>query len=95
MMRVEIVWIGPQGVTAKDYQVGAPCTVQDALSLAALDPEFTHAGLDRATVGVFGRIVGREELLADGDRIEICRGPAIDPKLARRARAANSRGIKR
>jgi uncharacterized protein len=95
MMRIEIVWIGPHGVTAKEYRVGVPCTVQDALRLAALDPEFTHAGLDRSTVGVFGRIVGREELLADGDRIEVCRGAAIDPKLARRARAANSRSIKR
>jgi uncharacterized protein len=94
-MRIEIVWIGPHGVTAKDYRVEVPCTVQDALSLAALDPEFTLAGLDSATVGVFGRIVSRGELLADGDRIEVCRGPAIDPKLARRARAANSHISKR
>jgi uncharacterized protein len=94
-MRIEIVWIGPHEVTAKNYRVEAPCTVQDALSLAALDPEFTHAPLDSATVGVFGRIVSRRELLADGDRIEIYRGPAIDPKLARRARAANARGTRR
>lgn len=95
MMRIEVVWIGPHGVTAKEYKAQAPCTVQDALSIAALDPEFTHAGLDSATVGVFGRIVARDELLGDGDRIEICRGPAIDPKLARRARAASSRSSKR
>ncbi len=95
MMRIEIVWIGPHGATAKDYQLEAPCTVEDALNLAARDREFAHAGLDRATVGVFGRIVSREELLADGDRIEICRGVAVDAKLARRQRAAGSRGGKR
>jgi hypothetical protein len=95
MMRIEVVWIGPHGVTAKDYQVEAPCTVADALNLAARDPQFAHAGLDSAPVGVFGRIVSREELLADGDRIEICRGAAVDPKLARRQRAAGSRSGKR
>jgi putative ubiquitin-RnfH superfamily antitoxin RatB of RatAB toxin-antitoxin module len=94
-MRIEVVWIGPQAVIAKEYPIEAPCRVEDALRLAAQDPAFARAGLDGATVGVFGRIVSREELLADGDRIEICRGPAIDPKLARRARAANSRGAKR
>jgi putative ubiquitin-RnfH superfamily antitoxin RatB of RatAB toxin-antitoxin module len=95
MMRIEVVWMAPHGVTAKDYQVESPCTVEDALSLAARDPQFAHAGLNSATVGVFGRIVSREELLADGDRIEICRGPAVDAKLARRQRAGGSRGGKR
>jgi uncharacterized protein len=86
-MHIEIVWIGPDGATAKVYEVEAPCTVDAALRLAAMDSEFAHAGLGNATVGVFGRLVGRERTLAEGDRIEIYRGPAVDPKLARRARA--------
>jgi putative ubiquitin-RnfH superfamily antitoxin RatB of RatAB toxin-antitoxin module len=95
MMRIEIVWIGPHGATAKTYQVEAPCTVADALNLAARDREFAHAGLESATVGVFGRIVSREELLAEGDRVEIYRGAAVDAKLARRQRAAGSRSGRR
>jgi sulfur carrier protein len=94
-MRIEIVWIGQDGAKSRDYQVEAPCTVGAALQLAALDKEFLHAGLATATVGVFGRIVNREENLSDGDRIEIYRGPAVDPKLARRARAGRSRGARR
>jgi putative ubiquitin-RnfH superfamily antitoxin RatB of RatAB toxin-antitoxin module len=94
-MRIEIVWVGPRAVIAKEYLIEARCRVEDALKLAARDPDFAQAGLDGAAVGVFGRIVSREALLAEGDRIEICRGPAIDPKLARRARAASSRAAKR
>jgi uncharacterized protein len=89
-MHIEIVWIGPDGATAKVYEVEAPCTVDGVLRLAAMDTEFAHAGLGSARVGVFGRIVSREEMLAEGDRLEIYRGPAVDPKLARRARARKS-----
>ena len=94
-MRIEIVWIAPDGPRSRDYQLEAPCTVERALRLAALDAEFAHAGLASATVGVFGRIVGRDERLNDGDRIEIYRGAAVDPKLARHARAHRSRSLKR
>jgi uncharacterized protein len=94
-MRIEIVWIGPDGARSRDYQIEAPCTVGAVLTVAALDAEFLHAGLATATVGVFGRIVNREEILADGDRLEIYRGPAVDPKLARRARAGRARNLKR
>jgi uncharacterized protein len=90
-MHIEIAWIGPEGATVKEYEVEARCTVDAALRLAALDPEFSRAQLLSATVGVFGRLVGRDELLNEGDRIEAYRGPAVDPKLARRARAAKSK----
>ena len=80
---------------AKQFQLESPCTVEGALHVAALDAEFVHAGLATATVGVFGRIVNREENLSEGDRIEIYRGPAVDPKLARRARAGRSPKAKR
>jgi putative ubiquitin-RnfH superfamily antitoxin RatB of RatAB toxin-antitoxin module len=89
-MHIEIVWIGPDGARIKEYEVEARCTVDAALRLAALDPLFARAQLLSATVGVFGRLVGRDELLTEGDRIEVYRGPAVDPKLARRARAGKS-----
>ncbi len=89
-MHIEIVWIGSDGARMKEYEVEARCTVDAALRLAALDPIFASAELASATVGVFGRLVSREEMLTEGDRIEIYRAPAVDPKLARRARAGKS-----
>ncbi len=90
-MHIEIVWIGADGPVAKGYEFEAPCTVDAALRIAAMDAEFALAGLGSATVGVFGRIVAREQALEEGDRIEIYHGAAVDPKLARRARARKSR----
>lgn len=88
-IRVELVYMAPAGAIVREYLIEAPVSVEGALRRAALDPEFAGAGLDKAVVGVFGRIVGRQERLEDGDRIEIYRGPAVDPKQARRARARN------
>ncbi len=90
-MHIEVAWIGPDGARIKEYEVEARCTVAAALRLAALDPLFARAQLASATVGVFGRLVSRDAQLAEGDRIEVYRGPAVDPKLARRARAGNAK----
>ena len=86
------MWLMLQQEQPDDYVIatGVSHSVRELIEVA-----FAHAGLDSAPVGVFGRIVSREELLADGDRIEICRGAAVDPKLARRQRAAGSRSGKR
>jgi putative ubiquitin-RnfH superfamily antitoxin RatB of RatAB toxin-antitoxin module len=86
-MRIEVVCIAAAGAIVREYRIEAPATVGDALRLAAPDPAFAGAGLATAAVGVFGRVVSRQEPLADGDRIEIYRGPAVDPRQARRARA--------
>ena len=39
-------------------------------------------------VGVFGDVCGRDRRLQDGDRVELYRALIVDPKAARRARAA-------
>ena len=86
-MRVELAWIGPAGAVGREFEVGAGATVGDALRLAAQYPEFAGAPLAGGAIGVVGRVVTPAERLAEGDRVEIYRGPAVDPKLARRARA--------
>jgi putative ubiquitin-RnfH superfamily antitoxin RatB of RatAB toxin-antitoxin module len=89
-IHVEVVHAEPRRATIRSYCIAVPATVADALRLAAADPDFPALPRD-ATVGVFGRPVHRDHLLAEGDRVEIYRGPAVDPKAARRARAKNAR----
>jgi putative ubiquitin-RnfH superfamily antitoxin RatB of RatAB toxin-antitoxin module len=86
-MRVELAWIGPAGAVVREFEVAAGASVGEVLELAARDPGFAGAPLAAGAVGVFGRLVTPAQPLADGDRIELYRGPAVDPKLARRARA--------
>ena len=46
---------------------------------------------ESAAVGVFGELRARAAACADGDRIELYRPLAADPRAARRARVARER----
>jgi uncharacterized protein len=66
--------------------------VASALDYAARQPVFSGIELHAATVGIFGRIVAREQIMRPGDRLEIYRPLAADPKTARRKRVASKSG---
>jgi putative ubiquitin-RnfH superfamily antitoxin RatB of RatAB toxin-antitoxin module len=90
-IRVEVVHAGPLRAVAMTYRLSSPATVGDALRQAAADPAFAEIDLDRPAVGVFGRLVSLGEPVSDGDRVEIYRPLAADPKTARRARVREAR----
>lgn len=77
-MKIEVVSADPRGATVRSVTLPAGATVRDALAAAAV----------KATaVGIFGKRVAMETKLTDGDRVEIYRPLAMDPKEARRRRA--------
>jgi uncharacterized protein len=84
---VEVAYALPQRAIVKVFRLPSPATVGDALRLAAADPDFSGIDLAHAPVGVYGKRARPEELLKQGDRIEVYRALAVDPKAARRARA--------
>jgi putative ubiquitin-RnfH superfamily antitoxin RatB of RatAB toxin-antitoxin module len=77
-MKVEVVRARPEGADIVTLTLPAGATVRDALAAARMTG---------SAVGVFGKRVTPETRLADGDRVEIYRPLAIDPKEARRRRA--------
>lgn len=81
-MRVEVVTAYPGEVRARSLDLPAGATVRDALAAS---------GFAGHAVGIFGKRVELDHRLADGDRVEIYRPLAIDPKEARRQRALRSR----
>ena len=87
MLKVEIVYALAQRSVVKALEVPAGATLNDALKLAAADPMFRELDLSQAPVGVYGKVASRDQLLNDGDRIEIYRPLLEDAKLARRKRA--------
>jgi uncharacterized protein len=84
---VEIAYAEPQRVIIKSLHLPAGSCIADALRLAALDPDFAGVDLANSACGIFGRLVPAGQPLENGDRIEIYRPLAEDPKAARRARA--------
>jgi uncharacterized protein len=87
MLNVEIVRALAHRSAAKMLQVPCGASIADALTLAAADPQFHGVDLANAAVGIYGKVASREQLLQDGDRIEIYRPLLEEPKLARRKRA--------
>jgi len=90
-LRIEVVYAEPGRARCRSFDLPAPACVADALAAAAADPLFAGLALGSAAVGLFGRRVGREHALSEGDRVEIYRPLPVDPKTARRARAAEAR----
>jgi hypothetical protein len=79
-MRVEVVSALPGGQQVRRITLADGATVRDALRAAGM-PEDLPAG-------IFGRVVAPGTLLRDGDRVELYRPLAADPKAMRRRRAA-------
>lgn len=83
-----------EGVTAVSVRLPDGSSVADALAAAA-DRLGAAAPADEAPVGIFGRIVPRSAPLADGDRVELYRPLAADPKETRRRLAREGRTMGR
>jgi putative ubiquitin-RnfH superfamily antitoxin RatB of RatAB toxin-antitoxin module len=83
---VSVVWATPdvQDIVALRLTGGA--TVGEAITRSALA---ARHGIDlrMMRIAIFGRPVGNDAVLVDGDRIDICRPLVADPKEARRRRA--------
>jgi uncharacterized protein len=90
-LKVEIAYAEPQRAIVKALRLPAGSCVADALRLAALDLDFAGVDLANSAHGIFGKQVPAEQPLEDGDRIEIYRPLAADPKAARRARVKELR----
>lgn len=81
-MRVELVYALPERAEHRTLELPVGATARDALAAAGFS--------DVHTVGVFGKRVALDHALREGDRVEIYRPLAIDPKEARRRRARTS-----
>jgi putative ubiquitin-RnfH superfamily antitoxin RatB of RatAB toxin-antitoxin module len=90
-LRIEVVYALPQCAIETVLEMPVGATVADALAAAGAEPSFREIDLARAAVGIFGVTVRRDRVLERGDRVEIYRPLAADPKAARRARVKEAR----
>lgn len=87
MIHVEVAVALPdrQDVTAIELPEGA--SVSDALEAARVRERFPDLDWTGVTYGLWSRPCAVDRLLRDGDRVEVYRPLAADPKDQRRARA--------
>lgn len=93
-MRCTVVYALPDRQWCWQVELPATACVEDALQRAcAMASSDGAAEIDwqGAKIGIFGRLSARTERLTDGDRVEIYRPLAADPKESRRDRARRLR----
>jgi len=86
-INVSVVYCAPGCEDVSELKLATGATVGDAIDAAGVRlrrPEVATGVLD---VGVWGRSAPLTQRLEDGDRVEIYRPLAVDPKEARRVRA--------
>jgi putative ubiquitin-RnfH superfamily antitoxin RatB of RatAB toxin-antitoxin module len=81
-MRIEVVYAQPRQARTLRLELPAGATLRDAIIAARLPLKKQSQAF-----GIFGRRARLDQPLADGDRVEIYRALAMDPKEARRRRA--------
>ena len=87
MLRVTVVY-SPAARQVHEWPLALDpgATVLDALLASGLPTAFPALDLQRVDAGVWGRHRALTQPLSEGDRIELYRPLAVDPKVARRER---------
>ena len=87
VIRVEVVFATPQKQELVTVELEEGSRLCDAIDKSGLAQKFDHFEVDPRRVGIFGKKVGLDQVLRDGDRVEIYRPLLADPKEVRRQRA--------
>ena len=81
-MKVELVFATAEGSSSEELEVPEGSTVDQAVAASRF------ASTTAAALAIFGQVATADRVLEDGDRIELLRELLVDPKDARRSRAA-------
>lgn len=96
MINVEVCYALPDKQRIISLQVEEGTTVEQAAELSGMDQWFPGIELATAKMGIFGKAVSKpaEEIVREGDRVEIYRPLIADPKEVRKIRAAKVKAEK-
>lgn len=90
-MHVEVAYALPETAHRVHLELNEGATVADALTAVSSIAPFSELSVLERPVAIFGRRVQGSDKLRHGDRIDVLRPLLIDPKEARRRRAAATR----
>ena len=95
-IHVEVAYALPNIQRIVALELPAGTTVRAAAMQSGLDKQFVELDLSSVDLGVFGKGVNKpeEQLLKNGDRVEIYRALIVDPKEVRKQRAAKVKARK-
>lgn len=87
-IRIEVACATPERQRVIQVSVAPGTTARRAVAASGIAAEFPGLDIDACRIGVWGEPVADDHRVATGDRVEIYRPLAMDPRDARRQRAA-------
>lgn len=92
---VEVVYALRDEQKTVSLRLDAGVTVQQAIRASGLLEPATAIDANASGAGIWGKRVSLDQILRDGDRVEIYRPLLADPKVSRRERARSTRERRR
>jgi putative ubiquitin-RnfH superfamily antitoxin RatB of RatAB toxin-antitoxin module len=90
LVEVEVVYAKPEQQVLVALKMPETATVEQAIKESGMLARFPEIDLNACKVGIFANICALDQVLKQGDRVEIYRPLLHDPKDARRQRAAKA-----
>ncbi|WP_199098378.1 RnfH family protein [Dyella sp. ASV21] len=84
---VEVVYAEASSQVVRRVSLATGSTVMQAIEASGIAQAVSGLVIDPSRLGIFSRKVTPEQVVAEGDRVEIYRPLMLDPKEARRRRA--------
>ncbi len=89
-IRAEVAFAMPESQVLIAVRLAPGSDVEAALDVSGIYELFPDQDLRSCATGIWGREVPRTWLLRNGDRVELYRPLRVDPREARRERAART-----
>lgn len=93
-MEIEVVYGLAEQQKLYVLNVEPPISAREAVLRSPLAQDFPDVDVHHAPLGVFGKVVKDNALLHEYDRVEVYRPLLVNPKDARRLRAAKKKKAK-
>lgn len=90
---VEVVYALAERQLLLAITIPAGATAGEAIDQSGIAQQFPEQDLSNCQLGIWGRLVDSDQLLEEGDRVEIYRPLSIDPREARRRLAAEGKSM--
>ena len=90
-IEIEVAYASKDRQFLKTLHVPAGTRISEAINLSGLLEMFPGLVLEELMVGIYAKKTSLDQLVKDGDRVEVYRPLEIDPKDARRARARRNK----
>ena len=90
-VKIEVAYALPDKQPVIALQVSAGTTIEQAISQSGILEQFPEIDISKNKLGIFGKLKKADEVVREGDRVEIYRPLIADPKEVRKQRAAQGK----